>query len=314
MENKPSVSIFILSHNRPQYASKALLSAVNQTYKNKKIIFSDNSSDYKTKEYLDNFEVLDSASYEYRYRNNISPSDHFNRILDEVDTEYVVLFHDDDLLKSDYLEHVVDVFFRNKSVVCVGCNADIIDENGEGGNKYNPSFIAKDKIILSEEMFYDHYCSYSLMRAPPFPSYIYKAKFLNKIAEEYKYADLRFVANILKFGSIYWSKKSKMQYRVHQSNDSTDESVIDRKLLLRDINANMNISGKKKISYSKNIRFLFWVNYFISSKKSFFNTRYVPLFKFVLIETFTNAPKIFLYFAFKIILRGKKKGVSKFMY
>ena len=127
---------------------------------------------------------------------------------------------------------------------------------------------------------------------------------------EYKYADLKFIANMLEFGNIYWSHKSKMQYRVHQANDSAVESVIDRKLLLRAINANINISEKKKISYGKNIRFLFWVNYFISSNKIFFKEKYIPLIKFVLIEIFTNAHKIFIYFAFKIILRAKK-GVSK---
>tara|TARA_B110000090_G_C13372078_1_gene442488 strand:+ start:1733 stop:2035 length:303 start_codon:yes stop_codon:yes gene_type:complete len=100
MNHQPLVSIYILSHDRPVYAANALLSAMSQTYKNIKVIFSDNSSNYNTKNYLDSLEHLEPGSYEYRYRNNIHPLAHFNNILDEVDTDYVLLFHDDDVLKK----------------------------------------------------------------------------------------------------------------------------------------------------------------------------------------------------------------------
>ena len=311
MNHQPLVSIYILSHDRPVYAANALLSAMSQTYKNIKVIFSDNSSNYNTKNYLDSLEHLEPGSYEYRYRNNIHPLAHFNNILDEVDTDYVLLFHDDDVLKNDYIEHAINIFLRDKSLVCVACNADTIDENNNFTGKYNPSFISRDKLISSKEDFYDHYFSYKLFRAPPYPSYLYKTQYLNKATKSYKYFDVEFVASMLEFGDIFWSKEAKIKYRFHKNNDSNKDSIIHRKALIGNIVGLKNISKKKKDIYSKNIRFFFWMGFFLKSEKDILNKRFAPALKFILSQFFLNTYKISLYLSFKLCIKILKIIILK---
>ena len=48
-------------------------------------------------------------------------------LIDEIETEYCMFFHDDDLMELDYIEKALDKMENNKRISCVG-NAKIIDE------------------------------------------------------------------------------------------------------------------------------------------------------------------------------------------
>ena len=59
-ENLPKVLIIIPTFNRPQYFSIALESVINQTYRNLKIIVSDNSTNDETEKLIQPYIERDS--------------------------------------------------------------------------------------------------------------------------------------------------------------------------------------------------------------------------------------------------------------
>ena len=170
---------------------------------------------------------------EFRYikRSKLDPHDHLNLLIDEIETEYCMFFHDDDLMELDYIEKALDKMENNKRISCVGGNAKIIDAKGNFIRFLNRPIFFHDLLIDSNEQFFDHYFNYRPRMPAPFPSYIYRSKFIRNISSSSKHLDIEFISNILKEGSILWLKDICMSYRVHRGQDSFNESIVQRKSL-----------------------------------------------------------------------------------
>ncbi len=96
------VSIGIPTYNRANsYLKQALLSAVNQTYKNIEIIVSDNCSSDDTESVVKAFN--DPRIRYYRQKENVGPLDNRNFCLKQSKGEYFVLLFDDDLIDDDFI-------------------------------------------------------------------------------------------------------------------------------------------------------------------------------------------------------------------
>lgn len=67
--------------------------------------------------------------------------------------EYVIIFHDDDIIKPELLEKEVEVLDNDNQVVLVTVSASLIDENGniliekEKGSCYFPRILGKNEFI-----------------------------------------------------------------------------------------------------------------------------------------------------------------------
>jgi|GEM_PF-645076 len=126
MKHKPLVSICIPTFNRPHYLKKALESCFNQTYPHFEIIVLDASTDNKTSI------LIKKIKYNrIRYYRHKSKERALFHILKFVRGEYVKILLDDDLLKPNCLERMVEAFQKNKNVGIVMAPLEIIDENGE---------------------------------------------------------------------------------------------------------------------------------------------------------------------------------------
>lgn len=238
-----TLTICILCHNRPADARNAIQSVLNQTDKNFKLIISDNSSNDEVERMVrQNFQQL-----KYIRRNPMLPSAlHFKNIIDEAETEYFCLFHDDDLMHEDFISQVKKAIELFPDASAIACNA-IVDNHGKPGRW--PSFRSYRQYeeFSSPKELAMRYFSRGQSGIAPFPGYVYKRSSVNSSVmdiEGGKYSDVTMLLNIAKSGKIIWISKPLMTYRMHGSNDGGVESVRDRLRFLRYLKKNAGSFGR----------------------------------------------------------------------
>ena len=289
---KEKTQIYILSKNRPKYLSETLDSLLKQNHSSIKfeIIISDSS---------DNEDVYNMINRDYAQKNIkyirrsgiTSHMGHTQLVVSELNSEYAVIFHDDDILHPDYI-NIMSTFLHNNDIVAVGCNCMIfIDDlkNSKLGIKNLSSSITFNR----EKDFLERYLPGNGGIAP-LPSYIYRTKYLKKIMLNFPFrignpgepssADALMLSSLLNYGEIVWLEKSLMYYRVHASNLSVLESIPERLALLN----YMKKKGIKKDSTNLLLfRIMFWVKW-IKQQGSFlsniFHRRYRIIFLSVLLK------------------------------
>lgn len=227
------LAVYVLSRNRQKYLGECVNSILSQDYKKFDLIISDNSSLIQIEDYLN--QISNQANVIKR-RPNISALDHFNIILQEAceKYDYVVLFHDDDIMESNFLSTCLETMARFPQAIASATNARLLySDNLE--NKKNGSLFFKSNLkhleIRSPTALIFRYSFPALLGFPPFPSYMYKTEFLRKIrmGEEFggKYSDVGLLSQLSKKGPILWINDPLMIYRFHGTNDSNSTSLKD---------------------------------------------------------------------------------------
>jgi protein O-GlcNAc transferase len=133
-----SVTIGIPVYNEEKYLKATIISAINQTYKNIKIIISDNNSTDNSfliaQEFVDKFGNLAVVKHE----ENIGALNNFKYSLDNAKTEYFMWLGAHDVITKTYIEDSVNYLNSNKDVALVYHNAvfftDNIDNSSESAN------------------------------------------------------------------------------------------------------------------------------------------------------------------------------------
>jgi cellulose synthase/poly-beta-1,6-N-acetylglucosamine synthase-like glycosyltransferase len=119
------ITVGIPTFNRAGLLREAIESVLGQTYRNFRLIVSDNASIDETHEVVAS---LSDARLEYfRADKNIGMIGNFNRLIALTQTEFLMLLPDDDRLYPDYLGSVVEVLQRNPRVGAVHTAFDEID-------------------------------------------------------------------------------------------------------------------------------------------------------------------------------------------
>jgi glycosyltransferase involved in cell wall biosynthesis len=238
------LTIVIHCHNRPDYAKCAIESVLRQTNQNFHLVVSDNS----TNDDLANLVKIKFPQIDYRRRPPTLPAiEHFNLNIAEADTEFVCLFHDDDLMESDFVDAMLKTIASHPSAVAYSCNAAIIDEY----DKATDSCFEADTpyvVIRNTRELAGRYFSRFPNGFAPFPAYIYrtsavKNKPLNTRSGG-KYSDLTWLLELAKTGSIVWNTQKLIRYRIHANNDGGFESARDRLRLLGYLKTNRAFVGQ----------------------------------------------------------------------
>ncbi len=224
MENK--LTIFLISHNRPQDAIKALKSILAQNDQRFNLIISDNSSNQELTELI-------SATYphiQYRKRDSaLTALAHFNLCISEVESDYFSLFHDDDLMLPNYVSSFWSAQNQFPNAIAYGGNA-LVEKNE---NVIGVSFKAAadyEAINYPDDLAAKYFSRHQLGVAP-FPSYVYRRSddcSLMFDVHAGKYSDVQSLLQLADCGSFVWIKEPMMVYRLHGSNDSNVESFGDR--------------------------------------------------------------------------------------
>lgn len=242
------LTIFIQCYNRPAYARLAIESVLRQTNKAFRLVISDNS----TNDELFRLVQTEFPSLGYRRRVPSLPAlDHFNISISEVDTDFVCLFHDDDLMEPEYVEAMLRTIELHPQAVAYACNAVTIDEDVVRKGSF---FESDDKhvIINNPRALAGRYFSRYPNGFAPFPAYIYRSSVVKKIPLDPqtggKYSDVTWLLEISKYGPIVWNSRKLIRYRMHAANDSNLESLRDRLKLLGFLKLNKSFIGQAVIN------------------------------------------------------------------
>ncbi len=148
------VSIIIPVYNRVHLVSKAIESAINQTYTNIEVIICDNCSNDGTWKLLQDYSTKDSRIRIFRNIENIGPVRNWKRCVDEAKGYFIKFIFSDDWIDSDWIEKAIKPFADNN----IGFSfspAEILTENRAPLNSYN--WFTEDKIIASDYYIFLNY-------------------------------------------------------------------------------------------------------------------------------------------------------------
>lgn len=295
-----------MTRNRPDYLFESALSALNQvTTFNYKVFISNNGDEIK------DYRLLKFKNLEIINRPNLSVYDHFNTILSECDTEFITVFHDDDLLESNYVEFLISKFKSNPNTIAIGTNARIRYEDSVSRILYiNSTHGTVD--FSSPTLFIQRYFEILGDGIAPFPSFMYRKSLLNNIQLSLesggKYSDLFFLSSLISDNKVItYINQPLIQYRVHHSNDTKYESTSDRLLLLRRIRSTYNLTNND--DSVRQMRLKIWLFYCFKILStdlfSFFSIK-KPILKFIifnLVHFFLFNPDKLLNFFYRQLRR-----------
>lgn len=119
-----NLEILISTYNRKVFLEKAIKSVIDQTFSEFKLTIVNSGSTDNTSEYLKS--LTDDRINILSFSDNLGISGNIERAIGQASERYVVLFHDDDLMESKFLETYMD----NLELGCIlyHCNVNFIDE------------------------------------------------------------------------------------------------------------------------------------------------------------------------------------------
>ena len=220
------LDIFLLCHNRPEFAKAAILSILNQHADGFQLTVSDNSSDDRVARMVQ----TDFPDVRIIHRGGGPSKPHFNTCIAEARADYFCLFHDDDLMGADFVSEMRLASERFPDAVAIGANAWVV--NLDKGTRV-PSLRAfgEYQVLASARGLFRRYFGRHQTGIVPFPSYIYRTAVAGaeRIPEAGgKYADVSWLLHLASLGRIVWCNKSLMDYHLHGVNDGLLESQRDR--------------------------------------------------------------------------------------
>ena len=159
---KQNIQFYILSRNRPDYLRVTLDSLLKQNHSLIKfeIIISDISDNDDVCRMIDR--DYTQKNIKYIKRNEfVSLMRHMQLVVSELDSEYVVIFHDDDILHPDYM-NVMSSFLNNSDNSVIGCNAvnfkdNILDTKNFQNSKLRIKNLSSDITFYNEKDFLERY-------------------------------------------------------------------------------------------------------------------------------------------------------------
>lgn len=121
----PLVSICTPTYNRPDFLERALRSCFAQTYQNFEIVITDNSTNDASRELISR--LNDPRLRYFKNEKNLGPVGNTSRATSLVKGKYVKILMDDDLLKPECLEQMVEALEKTPSAGVAMAPMEIID-------------------------------------------------------------------------------------------------------------------------------------------------------------------------------------------
>ncbi|MFN8847673.1 MAG: glycosyltransferase family 2 protein [Bdellovibrionales bacterium] len=217
----PRLTVVVASHNRPEFIEQTIASILEQDYSDFRVVIAENSTDDRVANLL---AVLFPQVTVRRRQPPLSSAENYYKILSELDSEYTMLFHDDDYLsRTDALSEMMELF-SDKDIVAVAGNAFHLYERSPTNKLFfNDS---KNLHFKSPKELFERYLRGTIA---PFPSYIYKTSVLLKNLSDYprfkKYNDIYSITSLAHFGHVAWVSEPVMYYRIHTRNDNSTVDI-----------------------------------------------------------------------------------------
>ncbi|MDB4069397.1 glycosyltransferase [Pseudomonadales bacterium] len=221
------IDIVISTYNRAGYLGLAINSVLRQNNDNYNLYILDNCSTDNTKEVVESF--TDSKMNYIKNDENLGMVGNWNKALITGNSQYVHIFHDDDLLEPDFIDNIYSVINENSDCVFIHSAANIIDEKGRllktkiepyvtltDGDKFFADYLRVGQSIVCPSVVINR------SRLPEGISFSEKFPFT---------ADINFYVRISKYGNIGYVNSPSLSYRTHQeSGTSSIHRNIEKKI------------------------------------------------------------------------------------
>ena len=230
-----SLSVYILTYNRAKYLECTIESVLKQTYENYDLYILDNCSTDDTPKIINKFNDL--RIHYIRHEKNIGGIGNIQFAIMHCNTDFMIIFHDDDIMKPDLLRKEVEILQKDTTITAVSCNATFMDDLEIKSNilMFNNNDI---KLYSSGELFKNCLTNRCLC----FPTIMYRHSFLKEneitIHEEVgPCADVILYCDIERFGGkICEIPDALIYYRQHSDQDSSNFSGLMQLMLFKYIN------------------------------------------------------------------------------
>jgi len=221
------VSIAIPTYNRPEFLAEAIRSILVQTFQDFEIVIFDDLSDYNIADFLSQFPAkpIKFLRSEVRLGSNRK---NFERIsCYQFSSDYVLIFHDDDTMRRNFLEASVKLLDVNPEMAFTASSLTFVANSKLMGDinpirKVNP-IILPDAAAFSRTLL----GGYDLC----FDSVLYRTSVLENYDPYYerygKWADRPYLLSLAKKGSVGIFKEKFINYRLHGSQDSQKSAELD---------------------------------------------------------------------------------------
>lgn len=213
------LAVYIPTYNRAQFLKESIKSVLSQTFSEFNLYILDNASDDNTREVVGSFD--DSRITYIRHEKNIGGLNNINYALDNCKEKYLVIFHDDDIMKSDFLEKEYTFLLKNKNVAVVSGQTEVINKNGK---KYKHQKRSNKKIEYSDGKLICQFIRNG--KYLNFPSIMYNTEFVHdkniRLNQEVgPCADIILYCDIERHGGIVCELPDViMNTRMHENQDS----------------------------------------------------------------------------------------------
>jgi glycosyltransferase involved in cell wall biosynthesis len=204
------IQVFLATHNRPHLIERAIDSILKQCFNSFELIISDNSTNDVTQELIQKG-YGNKLKYIRRFP-SVSAIDHLNIILQNVTSEYFMIFHDDDCMHFNMLEVLHSKINSRKEIIAIGANARIIENEKLKESYFYPNLKTDITITNRDQIVYKYLTS----KIVPFPSYLYRNEVAKRLSFQVKnggnHCDAAFIMDLLTLGFVIFSATPLMDY------------------------------------------------------------------------------------------------------
>lgn len=212
--NNPLVSITICTYNRTDMISKAIYSALDQTYENIEIIIVDDASTDNTEELIKGLQKKDSRIKYFKNKKNLNIAGTRNKTVRFSNGKYIAILDSDDFwTDKEKLHKQVKFLEENPDYALIGSSANQINKEGNlVGEIIN---LTEDKEIKENLLVKNEFVHSTVLYRK---DVIEEFNLFDKNKSPFEDYDL-----ILKIGKKYKLKNLKektISYRVHLGGES----------------------------------------------------------------------------------------------
>jgi glycosyltransferase involved in cell wall biosynthesis len=216
------ISVAIPTYNRLEYLKECIKSVLGQTFQDFEIFVFDNASEQPVEQELKKFN--DTRIHFIGSDKNIGSAQNHNRILQyPFESEYLVIFHDDDAMHPKMLE--IEKNFLDKYKKAVFVISDLRYISRENINQFKNIDERKIKATLYQNQVEFVLAVMNWLRYA-FSSAMYRVGALGGTLMNFErfsdFADLVFLSELSRKGQSIFLKEKLVNYRVHPLQDSKD--------------------------------------------------------------------------------------------
>ena len=246
----PKVTVAIPTYNRREHLREAIKSVLAQTFQDFVIIVFDNHSDYDVRAFLDEFN-------DSRISAIVAPVNegNYNHIfMHGFDSEYAILFHDDDVMHPELLAREVTALDAHPELIWVGTDLQFVRSDAR----------MHDFVPVKSDIIFTHDAA-GIVRLILqgfnlcYDSVMYRTVHLDDAApltKQYsKWGDRPYLVSLLHGGKAGIIKERLVNYRIHPGQDSqaaapdSAQYAINLLLFYKKCLHNLQIASDRRLFY-----------------------------------------------------------------